>query len=139
MGFFPTDVGAQVKSMRGISPQSTAAATVNGPAIDRQDFFSAVLAGITGAATGSPTAISVIYKLQDSADGSTGWVDFGGSVTVDAVNEHGRVDVNLGSAKRYIRAVAVVSFTGGTTPQINIGAVVALGGAQIKPADRGIE
>jgi hypothetical protein len=128
MGFFPTDVGAQLKGAGGISPVVSAIA-VEGEAIDRIDYQSCVVFVQTGDGTGD-----VEFKLEDSHDGSTGWETFEDYVILlEDENLLGRLDVNLGPAKRFIRVVAT------PTGEIALSAVVALGGAVIKPADRGIE
>jgi len=131
MGFFPTDVGAQLKGNIGIVPENASAA-VEGDAIERIDFQSCVVFGQTGAGSGD-----VEFKVEDSHDGDTGWEDFEDyAVTIAAADaDEGlvRLDVNLGPAKRYIRVVATPTGTR------LVASVVALGGAVIKPADRGIE
>ncbi len=119
----------------GIAPQSTVAATVNGSAVDRTQFRAAKLSGLAGAASGTPTTQSVIYKLQDSADGSTGWADFGTALAdLDGDNEIANGNFDLAGAKKFVRAVATVAFTGGTSPEQLIGAVLILMGAQEDPA-----
>lgn len=129
------NIGALLKQAFGVGPAANAAGTVNGPAIDRLGYGSCSLAAITGLDTGSPSARSATVKLQDSADGSTGWADItGASVAVAAVSSIGEVDVNLAIAKRYIRAVTTTAFTGGTTPTLFSAAVVTLGGADKVPA-----
>lgn len=130
------DIGAYVKAQAGINPQDSAAATINGAAIDRQDFDSCVLHAAAGAATGTPTAQTVDAKLQDSADGSTGWADIAGAAITQITADNGEAekDVVLSGAKRYIRAVITVGFTGGTSPKIPVAASVVLGGGRELPA-----
>ncbi len=130
------DIGAFIKAQAGINPQDSAAATINGAAIDRQDFDSCVLHAACGAASGTPTAQTVDAKLQDSPDGSTGWADIAGAAITQlaADNAEAEVDVDLSGAKRYIRAVVTVGFTGGITPKIPVAASVVLGGARALPA-----
>lgn len=134
MNVFKT-IGELLLTVLGIIPASTVAATVNGPAIDRTGFLSCVLTGLAGAATGAPTTQSVIYKLQESVDGSTGWTDITdaamAAITTDDTGDE--LDVNLAGAELFIRVVATVSFTGGTTPAQLIAATVALGGANKAP------
>jgi hypothetical protein len=90
---------------------------------------------MTGVATGGPTTQSTIYKFQDSPDGTTGWADYGtAAAALTANGAEVELGVNLRGAKKFIRAVAVVSFTGGTTPAQLISASVALCGGQDIPA-----
>lgn len=125
------DIGGEVKAIKAINPVDQAAGTVNGSAINRQGFLSAVLHCAAGAASGAPTAQTVDAKLQDSADGSTGWADITGAAITQltADNSEAQVDVDLGTAKKFIRAVVDVGFTGGTSPSIPVAATVILGGA----------
>jgi len=131
------DIGSLVKSTRGINPVDSAATTINGPAIDRQGYHSCVLHAACGAASGSPTAQTVDAKLQESADGSSGWADISGaSITqITADNSEGEKDADLAGAKQYIRSVVTVAFTGGTSPKIPVAATVVLGGKDRTPAD----
>lgn len=129
------NIGALIKAFLGVAPAARSAGAVNGPAINRQGYGSCTLIVTTGAETGSPSARSSTCKLQDSADGSTGWNDLAGaSVAVAAVDAVGEVDVNLAGAKQFIRVVNTTAFTGGTTPTLLSSAAVALGGADKLPA-----
>jgi hypothetical protein len=138
---FMRNIGALIKSIKGINPANAAAGTTNGAAIDRagvqgKNFFqSCVLKGACGAATGAPTTQSVNQKLQDSADGSTGWADIAGAAIAALVadNTEAQVDVDLSGAKRFIRVVSLVAFTGGTSPAIPVSAEVILGPAMELP------
>lgn len=130
------DIGSYISPQIGNVPVASVAATLTGAAIDRQDYLSCVLTAVAGAATGSPTALTLDAKLQDSADGSTGWADITGAAitTIAAASTLGRVDVNLHGAARYIRVVSTVAFTGGTSPTLGVATVVDLGGAVSLPA-----
>lgn len=129
------NIGAQIKGVTGVAPAANAAGAVNGAAIDRQGYGSCSLVLSTGLDTGSPSARSATAKLQDSADGSTGWADIpGASVAVAAVSSVGKVDVSLASAKRYIRVVNTSAFTAGTSPTLFSASQVILGGADRLPA-----
>ena len=130
------NIGAFIKSIIGIDPANASAGTTNGAAIDRDGYNSCVLHGACGAATGSPTAQTVDQKLQDSADGSTGWADLtGAAITQLAADDaEAEVDVDLSSAKQFIRVVSVVAFTAGTSPAIPVASTVVLGGPVATPA-----
>lgn len=133
MPYVSHDVGAEVKVVWALSPLENAAGTRNSAAIDRavangKLYLSCVVSGRSGAAAGTPTSYSVIYKLQDSADGSSGWADYGSAnATLTADNTDGEGDFNLSSAKRYIRVVETTAFVDGTTPKVEGAAVVVLG------------
>ena len=132
-----TDIGAYIKRVVGTVPTNDdGSAAVEGSAIDRMGYLSCVLEGSTGAATGSPTAQTFDAKLQDSADGSTGWADItSAAITqVTADNGYGSVNVNLHTCERYIRSVHTVALTGGSTPAWPVQSGVILGGADKLPA-----
>lgn len=133
----PTDIGAEIKVVAGFAPRAASAGTITGSAIDRDGFLSCVLHARAGDVSGGPSAQTYDVKLQDSADGSTGWADItGAAITqITAANGEKHVNVNLSGAKRYIRAVGTVGFTGGTTPTMDVAATVALGGAVITPTN----
>ena len=139
-------LGAIFKAAIGTAPDAVAAATRNGTAVDRMTpggygFLGATLIAATGPETGSPTGRTLDAKIQDSADGSTGWADYipPGQATVaavaqiTAVNTLKEVDVNLEGAKRYIRVVEVVTLTAGTSPKIGAQTTLVLYGADRMP------
>jgi hypothetical protein len=154
MAFFPSDVGAQLKSMLAAAPvQVTASASVpelavDGIAIDRQDFFSAVIVVPVSATLGEDNTLTVSAKLQDSANG-TNFDDVTGLATGNVIltgDEGGstetallRIDANLSSLRRYIRVVLTGQMSATSADTTRAAAVCELGGAQIKPADRDIE
>lgn len=130
-------IGDYTKPVVGVRPLAAqAASAVNGPAIDRAGFNSCEVIGYTGADTGAPTARTLACKLQDSADGSTGWADLTGGAVPDvtAINSEARLSFDLAKTiKQFIRIVHTVSFTAGTSPTLFIGSVVILGGARTLP------
>jgi len=134
MSFSRRDIWRMVKVETGVIPEDSSAATINGPAIDRTfsggGGESAVLHASCGAATGSPSAQTVDAKLQDSADGSTGWADIGDAITqLTADDTNGESPgINLSTLKGFLRVVMVVGFTAGTTPAIPVAASVVIGG-----------
>lgn len=142
MGHPVTDVGATITHKAGLAPISLSAGASNGDAIDRSGMDSCKLVCSAGAATGSPSAQTVDCKVQDSADGSTGWADYAnppGTTTaattqLTADDTAAEANVNLRSAKQFIRTVTTVGFTGGTTPAIVVAPSVILGGASVEPA-----
>lgn len=130
------NIGAFVKNVDGIPPTAAAAGTVTGTAINRAGFESCSMRLALGAATGTPTSFTADCKLQDSADGSTGWADISGaaSTTLTAASTGNEKDVDLTVARAFIRAVQVTAFVGGSSPTIPVAVTVTLGGAKSLPA-----
>jgi hypothetical protein len=132
-----TSIGSELDPKVGNVPLNNAAGTRNGSAINR--FTSAgranscVLHGQTGATEGGPASLTYDLKLQDSADGSTGWADISGAslTQIVAASTAGKKNVNLSAAKQYIRAVEVITLTGGSTPKLNASSTVVLGGFDV--------
>lgn len=115
------NVDTSVKVDGYLTPASTTAATVTGAVVDRKGFDEVTLTGKVGAASGSPSAQSVIYKVQDSADGSTDWQDVANGTAAALTADGDEVVLRVPSAynlRRYLRLAAVVSFTGGSSPAI---------------------
>jgi len=108
-----------IKPVNAIQPASRAAGTVNGDAIDTAGFSDIVYTIAAGAIDAGITGVDV--KIQESADGSTGWADItsaaiasldgddDGAVPTIGVRCGGRA---AGTRKRYQRAVLVVAGTG---------------------------
>jgi len=138
---FSRNIGSLIKVVKGINPANAAAGAINGAAIDRAGigggnyFQSCVLKLSAGAATGGPTTRTVDAKLQESADGSTGWTDIAGAAVTQLVadNTESQKDVDLTGVKRFIRDVVTVAFTGGASPAIPVGSEVVLGGPMELP------
>jgi hypothetical protein len=131
------NIGALIQAVTSVEPQSSAAATINGAAIDRQAHSmaeSCVLHTAVGAVGGAPSAVSVQSTLQHSPDNST-WANFlydgtntAQDTAIAAANTEHNYAVDLTLANRYIRVVTVVGFTGGTSPTVLVNADVILGG-----------
>ena len=130
------NIGSIVVPVTSVFPQNAAAGTIDGASIDRtlhNMAGSCVLHQVVGADSGSPTTLSVQTKLQHSPDNST-WSDFQINSTVQetaaltAVNSENTAAIDLTGANRFIRAVQIVSFTGGTSPEALVAAGIVLGG-----------
>jgi len=105
-------LGASVLSLLDPAERS---ATANGSAADILDYEGQA-AAILQSAAGTGTTPTLDVKLQDSADGSTGWADITGAAFTQVTNAAASAQVvkfNASAVKRYIRAVATVA---GTTP-----------------------
>jgi hypothetical protein len=138
-------MGVMFKTLIGTVPAAPVAGTRNGSAINRRQS-GAIAQGCTlfassGAATGTPTTQTLDAKIQDSADGSTGWADYippdqttvAAITQITAVNSSAEVDVNLSGAKAYIRVVETLAFTGGSTPTLGVQTAVVLVGFDRTP------
>lgn len=135
-----SNIGAYLAPKLALAPQSSVAATITtGPGIDRDGYNSCVLSMSSGASTGSPTGQSHTCKLQDSADNSTfadykpDGVNVATTPAITADNTLAKVNVDLAMARRYVKAVPTLAFTGGTSPAQLVSAQVTLGGAVNKP------
>lgn len=141
------NIGAHVKLLVPLKPQNSTGGTLNGDAIDRDDYewpLSLVIAPRVGAVTGTPTSFTFIGKVQDDADNGSGaaagtWADYkpdGVTVatasTITAANGTAELDVDLTGARRHVRVVGTLAFVGGTTPATDVAIAVALGGAGVE-------
>ena len=121
-------LGASVLSLFDPADRS---ATANGSAVDILNYEGQA-AAILQSAAGTGTTPTLDVKLQDSADGSTGWADVTNVAFAQVTNAAASAQVlkfNASAVKRYIRAVATV---GGTTPSFAC-AVSFIGKKQIVP------
>ena len=128
-----------VKSLVTVRPTNAAAGAQTAEAVDTMGYNTAMVVIEVGAASGSPTAQTVDAKVQESDDGSTGWTDVDGAaitqITADDQSALIRVE-GLGTGrKRYLRVLATVGFTGGTSPAIPVTASIALGRAFNEPVN----
>lgn len=124
--------GFHFSLVSGIAP-ATVTTDANGSAIDRLRY-SHLMADLN-VTVSSGTLPTLDVRVQDSADGSTGWANFTPNVVFDnnlsgvttaafpQVTTTGisKLDVDLSAAKRYIRFVQTV---GGTQPSmiVSVGA-----------------
>lgn len=135
-----SNFGARAVSKAGTVPAAASAGTRNGSAIDRLGYGSCIVAANVGASSGTPTSFTLDYKLQDSADGSTGWADYtppsgtAALTQITAASALSSKNIDLAGAKRYLRVVEVLAFVGGSSPTLGCSSVVVLGGAVVKPA-----
>lgn len=104
--------------------------TATGTILANSGYNSAAFLVFTGSATGSPTAVSVAYKLQhgDASDGSDMTDVPGASGTITAENRVSELNVVTSGLKSYVRVVCTVTLTGGTSPSITLGAIACFEG-----------
>lgn len=117
-----------VKPKQSVKPAAHATGTVNGTAIDTQDFEELLAVLAIGAITGTATLDT---KLQHSDVIGSGFVDIPGAVFTQKANADadktfvGRV--NLKGSKQFVRAVSVIA---GSTPVVNHAVTLHLSAAQ---------
>lgn len=137
------NIGAFVAVATSVAPQA-ASGNVNGGGIDRFAHnlaLSCVLHNVLGATSGAPSSFTSQAKLQHSPDDST-WTDYDppGSATVaetvalTAASTENSVAIDLSSANRYVRAVALNTFTGGTSPTVLQTCDIVFGGEPLLAA-----
>lgn len=140
----PENVGAFVNTVNPAAtvPAAVAAGTRNSAYIDKLTLGeSCVLALLLGATTGAPASFTADLKIQDADDsGGTNVADYKPDgvnvakiVQAVAASARSEADVNLRNARRWIRLVEVVAFTGGTTPTIGAASLLVAGGARNEP------
>lgn len=121
----------------------------SGDAIDREGYLSAVLGVSLGAATGTPTGITVkvTFTECDTVGGSYTPVadklvvpgkttDDTGAVTIEADpagSELHNIDIDLVGCKQFIKATVAVECTGGTSPSCTATCAIALGDKNVQP------
>ncbi len=109
----------ETPASRGSLQGAYAVSTVNGTAVNCAGYKSAIMVyGGDNAATGT-----AVYKVQQSADGSTGWTDVvldGVTLTTPAIpaTDDGKAGVlvisDLQRVQQYLRAVVTVAVAGPT-------------------------
>lgn len=121
----------------------------SGDAIDREGYLSAVLGVSLGAATGTPTGITVkvTFTECDTEGGSYTPVadklvvlgkttDDTGAVTIEADpagSELHNIDIDLVGCKQFIKATVAVECTGETFPSCTATCAIALGDKNVQP------
>ena len=139
-----------IRNATSIAPQSfTGSSAANGASVDTLGYDNAKIHAYAAQASGTPTTASLVYKLQESTDGTGSgagaWgdaLDNTGTVigfTISALQTAAaagaaRVE-GLGlNRKRYLRVVATPAFSGGSSPAIlAYGELVFGGDAQQLP------
>jgi hypothetical protein len=132
------NVGAYLAKAIGISPQlQTGNGTITGTLRDRQGHQSLRVLCELGAVTGTPDATSVVFTVEQTADASgspdTPAAITGATVTLTAENTQGVIDVDLDGVERYVRVKSVTTFTGGSSPKVQVSAPIILGPKDVIP------
>lgn len=114
--------------------------TSDPPIIDREGYFTAVLAVSVEAITGDPTSAKLAVSLQHCDTESGTFVEVNDPVKIightPGAVEAGKlynVDMDLLACKRYIKAYATVMFEGGTDPAATTASALALGDKTSQP------
>ena len=97
-------------------------ATANGSAFDIHDYDGRYAITLTSSAGGG-TSPTLDVKIQDSADGSTGWADLSGATftqVTDAADSTETITIDTDTAKAYIRVVLTIT---GTSPTFDLGVI----------------
>lgn len=130
-----------IKFSQAVSP-TNATGTPTSNAIDTFGYNTAVFhveIGTYGPAGGTPTSVSVAAKVQECATSNGTYTDVSGA-TADATtgtNKSAQIRVEgLGTSRlRYLKIAITPTFTGGTSPTVNLSCVAALGRGFKEPVD----
>jgi hypothetical protein len=128
--------GGSVKCMDALSPNSdTGGSAVDGIIIDRKGFYSAVFHCLIGDVTGTPSAQSAVFKVEegDASDLSDASDVAGATITITTVDTAGEINLDLRSRKRYLRLTQTTTLTGGSSPEIRNAGSCVLGDPDVKP------
>lgn len=145
-----TAIGSVVLQSPSVAPQVASAGAINGASVDTQGIIggpplSAAVDVTTGAAGGGPTTQSATIQVQDSADNATfaNYVPPGlaasPSVAITVVNGRATLAVDLSGARRYLRVVCTVAFTGGASPTLAVSSGFTFGGLKELPASAPVQ
>ena len=104
-----------------VTPADARTSTVTGSAVDVRNYIGQ-LGFIQDVGTVGGTNPTLNGKIQDSADGSTGWADVDGAAfaQVTATGNIQKITVNTRDVKRYVRYVGTIA---GSTPSFDMGVI----------------
>ncbi len=128
LGNFIYDLKNELTTLT-LSNVAARTSTVTGSAVDLLGYIGKIkILQIVGTVSGTTPTLD--GKIQDSADGSTGWADVTGATFTQATasDDVQSIGLDTRAVKRYIRYVGTI---GGTTPSFAMG-VVAEGQKQTK-------
>lgn len=132
------------KASIGVAPQAASGTTaIEGAAVDTLVHKTLKAVCQVGATSGTPTSFTITFKVQQSADGSTGWVDVtGASKVISAVGTLAEIratDYAGVDTLRYLRLVATPAFVGGSSPTAMVSGVFDAGNAIIDPQNEQVD
>src|SRR5262245_48321618 len=104
----------------GLTPRSVTS-TVTGSAGDLQTGDGRCFA-IQQVGTMTGTSPTIAGKIQESADGSTGWADVAGATFTTVTNNDNVQAITFDRTQRYVRYVGTVT---GTSPSIPVAVVIS--------------
>jgi hypothetical protein len=139
---FFTNIGSYLKVLMGPFAAAATSSAADGTGIQLEgpgySYKSGVMVLALGAATGTPTGISVVCQLQSSPDNST-WTNYNdlygnGTITGIAASTVYTQNVVLQGAQQYVRLVTTPTLTGGSSPTIETQGVLVIGGSSENPA-----
>lgn len=109
--------------VRALAISAANVATLTGAAVDVRDLEGPLLvAQSAGAGTGTDPTLD--GKLQDSADGSTGWADIAGATFAQVLEEDSlqKFALNPNGTRGYVRYVGTIT---GVTPSFALTVLIA--------------
>lgn len=116
----------------GFIPQnSDGVADIEGPIYDRTNFLSAMVQGVVGAVTGTPTDLDIVITVYhgdavDDEDTPTSITDEVATLLVltladvQAGTASDFINIDLTGFKKWVRLDTALTFTGGTTPTADV-------------------
>ena len=110
--------------------------TINGAWYDRKACESITMRGYTGAASGSPTAQTTDFKLQDAdtiAGAGSADVTDGAMTQITADDGDVSLDIDARGIKQFVRMVAVTVLTAGTAPKLPVAGTLIFGNTKKTP------
>lgn len=120
-----------------VPPQRVSGSSdVNGTVIDlftSRGATEGVLKVTVGDATGTPSTAQVTVRIQHSDLSGSGLANVTDTDIISTTglvltaNTAGEIDLAIDGLKRYIRAVVLPAFTGGTSPTLSVSAELVLG------------
>lgn len=141
---FFTDIASYLKaSMNAFSASLSASGTINGASVQLEgpgySYKSAMLVGYIDATSGSPSAVSTTFQVQQSATGTGNWSNYtdlagNGLITITAASTLATQSVNLQGAKQFVRILVTNALTGGSSPTCPAVGMLILGGSSENPA-----
>lgn len=107
---------------KSLTVSGTATSTITGAAVDVREYVGGMKV-VQAVGTVAGTTPTLDGKIQDSADGSTGWADVTGATftQVTASTNNQMIEVQARASKRYIRYVGTIA---GTSPDFDVAVIV---------------